>query len=84
LYKAWWNPTPFVHICGKDFTKTTSRVIKCYANDGTSYSMYVNDTLIETVTATDNIVLFTEYNFNAGDVVRVQGSTTNDTLTFAS
>jgi hypothetical protein len=84
LYKAWWNPTPFVHICGKDYTKTTDRTIKCYSNDGSSLKMYVNDTLVETVTATDNIATFTAYTFSAGDVVRVEGATTDDTLTFNS
>ena len=83
LYKAWWNTTDkFVHICGKDYTKKTDRAIKCYSNDGTSFSLYVNDTLIETVNASDNIVLFTVRNFTSGDVIRVEGSTTNDTFTF--
>ena len=84
LYKAWWNPTPFVHICGKDYTKTTDRVIKCYSNDGASLSMYVNNTFVETVSVTDNIATFTATNFNNGDVVRVEGANTNDTLTFGS
>lgn len=83
LYKAWWNTTDkFVHICGKDYTKKTDRAIKCYSNDGTSFSLYVNDTLIETVNASDNIVLFTARNFTSGDIIRVEGSTTNDTFTF--
>ena len=84
LYKAWWNPTPFVHICGKDYTKTTDRVIKCYTNDGASLSLYVNNTFVETVSVTDNIATFTATNFNNGDVVRVEGTNTNDTLTFGS
>ena len=84
LYKAWWNPTPFVHICGKDYTKTTDRVIKCYSNDGNSLSLYVNDTFVETVTVSNNIASFTAYNFNPGDVVRVEGQLTNDTFTFAT
>lgn len=83
LYKAWWNTTDkFVHICGKDYTKKTNRAIKCYSNDGTSFSLYVNNTFIETVNASDNIVLFTARNFASGDVVRVEGSNTNDTFTF--
>ena len=82
LYKAWWNPTPFVHICGKDYTKTSSRVIKCYTNDGNSLSLYVNNALVETVQVTDNIATFTARNFSSNDVVRVNGSTTNDTFTF--
>ena len=84
LYKAWWNPTPFVHICQKDYTKTTDRAIKCYSNDGSSLSMYVNNSLVETVTATDNIATFTARNFSSGDVVRVDGSTASDTFTFGS
>jgi len=82
LYKAWWNPTPFVHICGKDYTKKTDRVIKCYSNDGTTLSLYVNNVLVDSSTASDNIVTFAARNFNNGDVIKVQGSTTNDTFTF--
>ena len=83
LYKAWWNTADkFVHICGKDYTKMLDRVIKCYSNDGSSFSLYVNNTFIETVTATDNIVLFAARNFSAGDIVRVEGAETSDTFTF--
>lgn len=83
LYKAWWNTSDmFVHICGKDYTKTTDRTIKCYTNDGSSLSMYVNGTLVDTATVTDNIATFQPRTFSAGDVVRVDGSTSSDTLTF--
>jgi hypothetical protein len=50
LYKAWWNTTDkFVHICGKDYTKTTDRVIKCYTNDANNgkLSLYVNGTFVD-------------------------------------
>jgi hypothetical protein len=83
LYKAWWNTTDkFVHICGKNYTKTTSRVIKCYTNDGNSLTLYVNGTSAETVTVTDNIATFTARNFNDGDTVMVSGATSNDSFTF--
>lgn len=83
LYKAWWNQTDkFVHICGKDFEKLTNRVIKCYTNDGNTLSLYVNDTFKETVTVTNNIATFTATDFNPGDVIKVNGATTNDTFTF--
>ena len=85
LYKAWWNQTDkFVHICGKDYKKLTNRVIKCYTNDGNSLSLYVNDTYIETVSVTDNIATFTARNFSGGDVIRVNGASTNDTFTFTN
>ena len=82
LYKAWWNPTSkFVHICQKNYEKYTDRVIKCYTNDGTSLSLYVNNTFVETVAVTDNIALFTTANYSSGDVIRVEGDNTNDTWT---
>ncbi len=85
LYKAWWNTTDnFVHICGKDYTKMTDRVIKCYTNDADNgkLSLYVNNTFIEETTVTDNIATFTSTNFSSGDVVRVEGADSNDTFTF--
>jgi beta-galactosidase len=83
LYKAWWNPTPFVHICGKDYTKKTDRVIKCYTNES-SLTLYVNNVITQAnVTVTDNIATFTADDYTSGDVIRVEGLTTNDTFTFA-
>lgn len=74
LYKAEWNSTDkFVYICGKNYTKTTDRVIKYYTNDGNELTLYVNNVQMETVTAT---------NFNVDDVIRVDGMKTNDTFTF--
>lgn len=85
LYKAWWNPTPFVHICGKDYTKMTSRVIKCYTNQTGTFTLKVNGTAVDTATPTDNILTFTAQNFSAGDVVLVEISgSVSDTFTFAS
>jgi beta-galactosidase len=85
LYKAWWNPTPFVHICGKNYTKTTDRVIKCYTNQTTALALKVNGTTVETATPTDNILTFTARTFSAGDVVTVEGSgSVSDTFTFGS
>ena len=83
IYKAEWNQTDkFVHICGKDYTKKTGRVIKCYTNDGNSLDLYVNNTKVETVTVTDHIAEFTAANYSSGDVIRVSGATTNDVLAF--
>lgn len=84
LYKAWWNPTPFVHICQKNYILNESRTIKCYTNETGTFSLYVNNTLVDTATASDNIVTFTPMDFNLNDVVRVDGPTTSDTFTFTS
>ena len=85
LYKAWWNQDDkFVHICGKDYEKLTDRVIKCYTNDGSTLTLFVNNEEIQTVTVTNNIATFTARNFNPGDVIRVNGATSNDTFTFTN
>ena len=84
LYKAEWSSQQFVHICGKDYTKMTDRVIKCYTNDENNgtLTLSVNGTPVETVTVTNHIAEFTAANYSTGDVITVSGATTNDTLTF--
>ena len=93
LYKAWWNPTPFVHICGKNYTKIEDRKIKCYTNDyvdsNTPFYLFYKrgndaEVLADTayVTNEDNIVVFKPIDFQDGDIVRVVGETTEDTFTF--
>ena len=83
LYKAWWNQTPFIHICGKDYTKKTSRTIKCYTNGNGTFTLYVNNTSVATATASNYIVEFTAQNFNNGDVITVGNGAINDTFTFS-
>ena len=84
LYKALWNPTPFVHICGKDYTKTTGRVIKCYTNESSPMSLYVNGSQIGSpVAPSNNIVEFPSTGFTSGDAVLVSGGTVSDTFTFS-
>ena len=83
LYKAWWNTTDkFVHICGKNYTKTVDRVIKCYTNQTTEFALKVNGTTVETKAATDNILTFTAHTFSSGDVVTVESGNISDTFTF--
>ena len=83
LYKAEWNPTPFVHICGKDYTNRNDREIKCYTNDGNELLMYVNDDPTpRTAQVTDHIAVFAADDYAAGTVIRVEGATTQDTFTF--
>lgn len=83
LYKAWWNPTSkFVHICGKNYQKTTDREIKCYTNDGPTLTLSVNGNNIATASVVDNIATFAAITFNSGDIISVAGSTASDTATF--
>ncbi len=85
LYKAEWNSEDkFVHICGKDYTKTTDRALKCYTNDGDTLSLYVGDseTPRETVHVVDHIAVFSEMDFPSGVEIRVKGATASDTVTF--
>ena len=83
LYKAEWNPTPFLHICGKDYTKSVDRAIKCYTNQTGQFGLYVNGTQIGSpVTASDHIVEFPMTGFTAGDTVVVSGGTVSDTFVF--
>ena len=67
---------------GKDYTKTTGRKLKCYTNDGDSLSLYVGNTLIETVSVTNHIAEFTATNFTPGVQIRIEGATTSDTVIF--
>ena len=81
LYKAWWNQTDkFVHICGKDYEKYENRVIKCYTNDGSTLKLYVDNNLVETVNVTNNIATFTARNYAPGVVIRVDGTSTSDSI----
>ena len=83
IYKAEWNSEDkFVHICGKDYTKTTDRKLKCYTNDGDTLSLYVNGMPVETKPVVDHIAEFTARTFSSGDVIRVEGDATSDTMTF--
>lgn len=84
IYKAEWSLQKFVHICGKDYTKTTGRKLKCYTNDGDTLSLYVGDsqTPLKTAAVVDHIAVFTETDFTPGVEIRVEGDTTSDTVTF--
>lgn len=83
LYKAWWNPTPFIHICGKDYIKRVDRIIKCYTNltSTDNVSLYVNDTFVETVNPSDYIAQFTAYTFTEGDEIKVSCGNIEDSFT---
>ena len=97
LYKAEWNKTDkFVHICGKNYTKKTERVIKCYSNDWDSenktFNLYINKTLSDILAGNEtpddtaivqdpnNIVTFTAGNYSQGNIIIVTGNTSYDSF----
>lgn len=85
LYKAEWNTeNKFVHICGKDYTKTVDRALKCYTNDVGPLSLYEgsSQTALETVQATNHIAQFTARTFSTGVEYRVVGVDASDSITF--
>ena len=80
LYKAEWNPTPFVHICGQNYLRFLDREIKCYTNDGNEVSLYKNGTLMSSTTVTNHIAVFSRADYVSGDVITVSGATASDTF----
>ena len=84
LYKAWWNTSDiFIHICQKNYQKILSRSFKCYTNDVAPYKLYVNGTLVETISqdTSDYIVEFTPDDYQTGDVIRIESANAYDTFT---
>lgn len=59
IYKAYWNPEPMVHICGKRYAKRDGETtqIRVYSNLP-EVSLYVNGKLVETKSA-DKVFEFT-------------------------
>ena len=59
IYKAYWNPTPMVHLCGKRYAQRAgeTREIKVYTNQD-SVALYLNGQLIAEQEATDHICRF--------------------------
>ena len=63
IYKAWWDSTPMVHICGKRHFKRTGpeTQIKVYSNQP-SITLSVNGSVVGTKTAAesgDKVFVFT-------------------------
>ncbi len=59
IYKAWWNPDPMVHICGKRYQKRAGETteIRVYSNLP-SVSLYLNGELCD-VKSADKVFVFT-------------------------
>ena len=60
IYKAYWNPEPMVHLCGKRYAQRAGeeREIKVYTNQD-SVTLYMNGEEVGTQPPVDHIARFT-------------------------
>jgi beta-galactosidase len=74
IYKAYFSPYPFVHICGKRYINRTEdiTVVKVYSNQP-QVSLYNNGSLIETKNG-DKIFTFEVKLEDDNDIVATSGS----------
>ena len=68
LYKAYWNPEPMVHICGRRFLDRApgERDVTVLTN-GTEVTLELNGQLIGTQTAVDHKVVFADLPLRSGE-----------------
>ena len=59
IYKAYWNPEPMVHLCGKRYAQRAGeeREIKVYTNQD-SVTLYLNGEVVGEATPVDHICRF--------------------------
>ena len=60
IYKAYWNPEPMVHLCGKRYAQRAGETveIKAYSNQD-KVALYMNGELVGEAAPVDHIVKFT-------------------------
>ena len=59
IYKAWWNPEPMIHICGKRYAQRAGETtqIRVITNQPEA-ALYLNGTLVEIQAAKDRMCVF--------------------------
>ncbi|MBQ9309226.1 MAG: beta-galactosidase [Clostridia bacterium] len=81
IYKAWWNPEPMVHICGKRYAKRAGETtaIRVYSNLS-PVSLYVNGTL-HSVQSGDKVFVFSvSLNEGSNTIVASAGAVCDSTV----
>ncbi|MBR4027058.1 MAG: beta-galactosidase [Lachnospiraceae bacterium] len=60
IYKAYWNPEPMVHLCGKRYAQRAGETteIRVYSNQPT-VALYMNGELVEEKTQDEKVFVFT-------------------------
>ena len=82
IYKAYWNPAPMVHLCGKRYAQRAGEVreIKVYTNQE-SVKLYLNGELVGEQVAVDHICRFDVKLAEGYNVFLAEANGMKDTMT---
>ena len=82
IYKAYWNPEPMVHLCGKRYAQRAGeeRDIKVYTNQD-SVTLYMNGEEVGTQAPVDHIAIFTVNMKDGENIFLAVAGEVKDTMT---
>ncbi|MBQ2901000.1 MAG: beta-galactosidase [Agathobacter sp.] len=82
IYKAYWNPEPMVHLCGKRYAQRAGeeREIKVYTNQN-SVTLYMNGEEVATQAPVDHICKFTVAMKDGYNIFMAVAGEVKDTMT---
>ena len=82
IYKAYWNPEPMVHLCGKRYAQRAGeeREIKIYTNQD-SVTLYMNGEEVGTQAPVDHIAIFTVNMKDGENIFLAVAGEVKDTMT---
>ena len=82
IYKAYWNPEPMVHLCGKRYAQRAGeeREIKVYTNQD-SVTLYMNGEEVGTQAPVDHIAIFTVNMKDGENIFLAVAGEVKDTMT---
>lgn len=82
IYKAYWNPEPMVHLCGKRYAQRAGeeREIKVYTNQD-SVTLYMNGEVVGEQTPVDHIAKFTVNMKDGYNIFMAAAGDVKDTMT---
>jgi len=82
IYKAYWNPEPMVHLCGKRYAQRAGeeREIKVYTNQD-SVTLYMNGEEVGTQAPVDHIARFTVAMKDGENIFLAVAGEVKDTMT---
>jgi beta-galactosidase len=82
IYKAYWNPAPMVHLCGKRYNQRAGEVreIKAYTNQE-SVKLYLNGQLVGEQAAVDHICRFDVKLAEGYNIFLAEANGVKDTMT---